>query len=85
MSSSVEFDEDSFGSSSRPRVANPVGSVPNYAYQSPVGMNSNEPKMVRFLMNHGLVKSPESAQKLLIGLAILNFIVTLAVIKFFLF
>jgi len=44
----------------------------------------NEPAMVRWLMRHHLAKTPATAQGILIGLIIVNIIVTYVVIKYLL-
>lgn len=44
----------------------------------------NEPKMVQFLMRHGIAKSPLTGQVILIVIVVLNIIITYVVIKYFL-
>ena len=83
MASGVEFDEDSF----RYGAARP-GAPRSGASGGPAfgGFNSsqNQPAMVRFLMNHGIVKSPAGAQGVLVGLIAVNIVITIIVIKYFL-
>lgn len=47
-------------------------------------MGGNEPRMIQWLMRKGIVKSSNSAQIVLVGLVIVNIIITFAVIKYFL-
>lgn len=78
MSNGVEFDTDN---SSRfvPRSGGISGSsMPgNFA---PTG---NEPKMVKWLMKKGIVKSPRIGQAILVAVVIINIIVTFVVINYF--
>lgn len=80
MSNGVEFDVDKVEYSSRrssPRVNIPSNFDGNF------GSNSAEPKMSRWLMGKGLVKSPQSAQKILIAVVIINIIITFIIVKYF--
>jgi hypothetical protein len=81
MSSGVEFDEDKYGLSSRPQTANPVansGLNTDYtAYQAPKG-----PPMIRWLMNHKLAKTESGANAILVGIVIINIIITVTVILY---
>jgi hypothetical protein len=80
MSSGVEFEEDSFSYKPKPRLSGgPAGSSPGVP--ASVG---NEPKMVQWLMRHGIAKSGTSAQVILIIVVIINIIITYVVIKYFL-
>jgi hypothetical protein len=78
MSSGVEFDEDQLKYAPRPNT--PAGSYSMNQYGSP----NTDPKMVQWLMKKGIVKSPAMAQAVLIGLVVVNIIITFIVIKFFL-
>ncbi len=83
MSSGVEFDEDSLKYARRPVATGGFQSGQQYSFPGqPVG--GNEPKMVQWLMRKGIVKSPNAAQAILIGLVIVNIIITFVVIKYFL-
>ena len=78
-SSGVEFDEDKLKYA--PRSSASGGSyTPLNRYGSP----NTEPKMVQWLMKKGIVKSPATAQIVLITLVIINIIITFVVIKYFL-
>jgi hypothetical protein len=87
MSSGVEFDEDSFSYSAKPRVPGSVqGSQPN-DYGGVPGYNtsnSNPHGMAGFLIRHGLAKSNNSAQIVLVAVVVLNIIITFIVIRYFL-
>jgi hypothetical protein len=72
MSNGVEFDVDSSS-----RYAPRPGTTPGNF--SPTG---NEPKMVKWLMKKGIVKSPRVGQAVLIAVVIVNIIITIAVIKY---
>jgi len=73
MSNGVEFEEDKYGlSTNRPS---------NF---SPVSGGSVSSKMVQWLIDKGIVKSESAAQGLLLGIVILNVIITIVVIKYLL-
>lgn len=78
MSSNVEFETDKIAYPTRSRVSS--GFVGN---SNSFGAN-NEPKMVRWLMKKGIVKSPAAAQVVLITMVIINLIITYIIIKYFL-
>jgi len=85
MSNEVQFDEDSFGK--KPIQSNSGRS--NFQgtqtfTNSQVAEDMSQSKMVRFLMRHGLAKSPQSAQQILIIVAALNLIITIIIIFKFL-
>ncbi|MEK7642068.1 MAG: hypothetical protein AAB365_03730 [Patescibacteria group bacterium] len=83
MSSGVEFDEDKLKYTPRPVAGG--GFQPNqYAFSAQQGGGGNEPRMVRWLMKKGIVKSPNTAQVVLIGLVVINIIITVVVISYFL-
>ncbi|MFA6601907.1 MAG: hypothetical protein WCT02_03545 [Candidatus Paceibacterota bacterium] len=90
MSSGVEFEEDSFGSTTRRPVAqSPYSSPPNFPSQPGGsqmygGGNQNVPGLAGWLMRHGVAKSSSSAQTILIGIVVANIIITFIVIKYFL-
>ncbi len=75
MSSGVEFDEDSLKYTALRKSAG-FSVVP--------GQSDNQPRMVRWLMNKGIVKSPAVGQVLLFVIIAINIIITFIVIKFFL-
>lgn len=75
----VEFEEDSFGYNKKPRYGNLSG-----------GGNSNlsvgggkEPKMVNFLMRHGIVKSSRTGQYILIAIVIVNTIIAYIMFRYY--
>ena len=78
MSNGVEFDSDS-GSRYAPRPGSTLGTTVPSNF-SPTG---NEPKMVRWLMKKGIIKSPRAGQAILIAVVIVNIIVTILVINYF--
>lgn len=78
-SSGVEFDEDKLKYA--PRTAS---SGRSYAPMNQYGTPSTDPRMVRWLIRKGIVKSPAAAQVILITLVIINLVITFVVIKYFL-
>ncbi len=90
MSSGVEFDEDSFnyGRPQQPKPGSYSSSGSSYG-AGPIASGlpfsaRNEPAMVRWLMKHHIAKTAATAQGILIGLVIVNIIVTFIVIKYLL-
>ncbi len=79
MTTGVEFEEDKLSYGDKPRVgvspAGPGGGMPG---------SGNEPKMVKWLMRHGLAKSANSAQMILIGVFIVNIILIFIIIRYIL-
>ena len=67
MTTGVEFEEDKLSYGDKPRVGTPGAAGGG-------GPTGNEPKMVQWLMRHGLAKSANSAQMILIGVFIVNII-----------
>jgi hypothetical protein len=83
MSSGVEFDEDSLKYAPR-RPAAGGGFQPSpYGIPGQQG-GGNQPGMVAWLMRKGIVKSPAVGQVILIGLVVVNIVVTIIVIMYFL-
>lgn len=84
MAQGVEFEEDSF-SYKRPSGTANAGNASGYSMNTGYGMqNSQGPKgMVGWLIRHHLAKSEKSAQVVMIGLVVINIIITVIVIKFF--
>ena len=74
MSNGVEFEGDKFS----------LGNQRPQFNQAGMGANSGEPKMVRWLMNKGIVKSANIGQLVLIGVIIFNIIITYIIVKFIL-
>ncbi len=72
MSSEVQFDEDSFSRASKASRPGMGGSG-----------SKGEPKIVQWIMNHGLAKTPSMANGILIALILVNSIITYLVIHFF--
>ncbi len=81
--SNVQFEEDNFSFKKPPTVA---PSTPGFQVQSPnyghPNVPDNTPKMSRWLMNHG-IKSSNAAQIVLIAVVVINIIVTIIMVKFF--
>jgi hypothetical protein len=89
MSSGVEFDEDrlSYGVKPRPDAPNaPAGNLSSAdAYAASRYANAgSQPKMIGWLLRHGLAKSPQTAQIYLIAIVVINVIITYVIIKYFL-
>lgn len=87
MAAGVEFDEDKFSYAPARPVARPGGyGIPNATFSRNVGMNagSTEPGIAGWLIRHGFANSPRAAQGIMIGVVILNVIITFIVIKFLL-
>lgn len=84
----VEFEEDSFGGSSRPRPQDgqqPASSVNSSAYtRLQDSKSSNERGLSGWLIRHGLARSPATAQTILIVVIVVNIILTYVVVKYFL-
>lgn len=80
MSSGVEFDEDQL------KYAPRANTTPGGSFGAPGQFvtPNNEPRMVQWLMKKGIVKSPTAAQVILIGLVVINLIITFVVINYFL-
>jgi hypothetical protein len=82
MPTGVEFEEDTFGvKRPNPQATTSSG---QYSYAAADNAsNSNESAMIRWLMKKGIVKSHAAGQAILVGILVLNIIVTFIVIKFF--
>lgn len=78
-SSGVEFDEDKLKYAPRATASGGV-----YTPLNQYGTPSTDPRMVRWMIKKGIVKSPAAAQMILITLVIINLIITFIVIKYFL-
>ena len=80
MSNGVEFDEDKFSFNkpvSRPGVQQPT----NYGGSMSGG---SVPPLAQWMISKHIVKSAAAAQGVLIGLVVVNIIITFVVIRFFL-
>jgi len=71
MSTEVQFDEDSMSNASRIQAMRG-------------GAGSEQSAMIRWIMNHGLAKTPVAAQGVLIGVIVVNVILAILVIKYLL-
>ncbi|MFA6554727.1 MAG: hypothetical protein WCS89_04470 [Candidatus Paceibacterota bacterium] len=85
MSTGVEFEEDSFGINPVRQQSSGGGS----GFQSPSSMypgysGGEEKGMAGWLMRHNIVKSPQGAQVVLVGIVIINIIITVVSLTFFL-
>ncbi len=78
MPSGVEFEEDKM------RYGRPPGFVGQNSPTNQYVPTGNEPPMVRWLMRHGLSKSPISAQIILVVVVLINIAITYFIIKNFL-
>ncbi|MBU6231712.1 MAG: hypothetical protein KGI45_03905 [Patescibacteria group bacterium] len=86
MASGVEFDEDNFSyGNRRPAAGSGFSSPGMYRGQaSQPYSGSGGSKMAQWLIRHGLAKSANSAQYILVAVIALNIIITFIIIKFFL-
>ena len=75
MSNNVEFDVDKVEYTSRPGMSS--SSLMNSS-------GKNEPKMVQWLIRHGIVNSPHTAQAVLIVVVVINLVITYIIVKYFL-
>jgi len=83
MSSGVEFDEDSFGQNRPQQSGLPAGSMVPRQFTNATA----QPEftgIVGWLIRHRLAKSPQGAQKILIGIVAINIIITFIMIKYYL-
>lgn len=80
MSSGVEFDEDKINYGA-PSANN---GMRRFAGSSRPVFAEKQPRMVQWLMNHGIAVSPAAGQAILIGLIVVNLIITYIVVKYFL-
>ncbi len=76
--SNVEFEADKIGYSNRQNASSGYGGSSN------TGTSGNQPKMAKWLISKGIVKSAGAAQGLLIALIVINLIITYIVIDYFL-
>ena len=84
MGSGVEFDEDSFSySKPNPNNSAPSGYTPT-SQMSQYSSQNNVRGMAGWLMRHGLAKSANGAQYILVAVIIVNIIITFMVIAFLL-
>jgi hypothetical protein len=82
MSSNVQFEEDGFSKSYS--QAQPIHSASSYGMNQS-GYSTGEVKgMAGWLMRHHLAKSPQGAQFYLIGLVIINLIITFVALTYLL-
>ena len=80
MASGVEFEEDQF----RYGAPRSMGGTPQIPGYNKPNFAASEPKMVRWLMNHGFANSPKAAQIILVGVVVINIVITYIVIKYLL-
>jgi hypothetical protein len=87
MSSGVEFDEDKFSYGVKPQssAGKTSGgfSTPNAYAPASYANDASQPRMVRFMIKHGLAKTPKVAQAYLVALVIIDFIAAFILIKYF--
>jgi hypothetical protein len=77
MAEGVEFEEDKGYSKPRPGMVSPGSS--GFPASS-----ENAPKMVQWLIAHGLAKSASGAQAVLIGIVVVNFVVIFIIMRYLL-
>ena len=84
MSTGVEFEEDSFGHG--PSAARPGASTPTYQYAPPGFQDSgNEERgMTGWFIRHHLAKTPQGAQMYLLGIVVINIIITIVALVYYL-
>lgn len=74
--SNVEFEVDKMQYGTKPQASS------GYVNAGATSIQGNEPKMIRWLMKKGIVKSPAAGQTILVVLIIINFVITYAVITY---
>jgi len=82
MSSGIEFEEDGFAKN-YPQ-ARSSQSVSSYSVNQSNYSGGEVKGMAGWLMRHGLAKSPQGAQLYLVGLVIVNLIITFVAISYLL-
>lgn len=83
MVTGVEFDEDNF--SYKPAQQKAPGMAPAPASYNNMQYASSRPSGIAgWLISHGWAKSEKSAQGMLIGVVVINIIITYIVIKYLL-
>ena len=84
MTGSIEFDEDkiNYGVPRSVQVGG-IGQFRGYNNSNLANL-ANQPMFVRWLMKHGLAKSPATAQVILVVVVVINIIITFIVLKYFL-
>ena len=86
MTEGIEFDEDKFSyAPPRANVGMNAGmnAAPQYSGYGAPQFGAKESWMVRFLIKHGLAKSAKGAQMVQLGIVVVNIIVTVIVVKYF--
>lgn len=78
MSTGVEFEEDKID------YGVPRSSSGQNNYSMKPGFNNGQSKMSQWLMDHGIAGTPVVAQGILIGLVIVNIVITYVVVKYIL-
>ncbi len=81
MSSGVEFDVDKAEYETR-SPARPY--TPGPGNSGTFSGGGNEPKMVKWLMKKGVIKSAGAGQAILVGLVLVNLLITYVVVAYFL-
>ncbi len=72
MSSGIEFEEDNFSKN----YAKPANSQQNYSYNNYGSQQQGERGLTGWLMKHGLAKSPQGAQMVMLIIVVINMIIT---------
>jgi hypothetical protein len=71
MSSGIEFEEDNFSK----HYAQPTNSAQNYSYNN-YNTPPEEKGLSGWMMKHGLAKSPQGAQVIMLIIIVINMIIT---------
>ncbi|MEK7501865.1 MAG: hypothetical protein AAB629_02990 [Patescibacteria group bacterium] len=79
----VEFDEDKINYGiPRSTMRSTGASAYSSAGFGQVNIPAGAPAMVRWMMRKGIVKSVKTGEVILIGIMVINFIITIAVLKY---
>ena len=82
MSNGIQFEEDNFKFDSS--KSNTVSTGTSVGYGHPQYQKSEEKGMIGWLIRHGLASSGGSAQGILLGVVVINIVVTILIIMFLL-
>jgi hypothetical protein len=82
MSTGVEFEEDAFSRS--PSSIRPSSGAPSYQFTQSGNVGGEEPGMIGWLIKHGITKSPQASQIVLVGIIVMNAIIAIVIFKFLL-
>ncbi len=81
MSSGIEFEEDGFAKNYGQKPQNQSQNI-GYSYNNAYSSNPEEKGMTGWLIKHNLAKSSGGAQLVLIGVVVVNIIITVVFLIF---